>query len=413
MSTLAGRRVLLGITGGIAAYKGPLIVRELTAAGATVRVVLSRAAAEFVTPLALQAVSHHAVGVDLFDPTYEQQIGHIELARWPDLILVAPATAHLLARLAHGLCDDLLTTVLTATRAPVVLAPAMNTQMWAHHAVARNVAQLRQDGYHIVPPDSGELACQEVGAGRMPDPPELRLACLQALTPPILRGRRLVITAGPTAEPIDPVRFLTNRSSGKMGYAIAQAAALAGAQVTLVSGPTALTAPWGVQRVAVESAREMRDAVFAHALQPGAQAHAVIKAAAVADYRPQHVADQKIKKTPGPMSLPLERNPDILGELCDLPAPQRPLLVGFAAETQDVERLAAEKLQRKPVDLLVANRVSGPDSAFGADTSSVLFLTPRESLGWFGPAPKETTAAEIVRRVALLLDARPAGDDAP
>lgn len=402
-STLHGKKILLGVSGGIAAYKAPFLVRALTAEGCEVRCVLTLAARQFVTPLALQAVSHQPVGLDLFDPAYEQQIGHIELARWPDAILLAPATAHLIARIAHGLCDDLLTTLICATTAPVLVAPAMNTQMWRNPAVVDNVERLRTRlGHRIIPPDAGELACQEVGDGRLPDPPVLLDALAEALTPaePLLVGRKVVVTAGPTAEAIDPVRFITNHASGKMGYAIAAAAAAAGARVVLVSGPTRLQTPRGVQRVDVRSARQMRDAVFAHAVDGDDRADAVVKAAAVADYRPAEAADHKLKKAPGPITLHLERTDDILAQLCALPEPRRPFLVGFAAETHNVEELALAKLQRKPVDLLVANLVGGPTSAFGADTSTILFVTPDRRVEPFGPASKSATALEIIRRIA-------------
>ena len=398
---LSGKNILLGISGGIAAYKGPMIVRELVRAGATVRVVLTRGATQFVAPLALQAVSHAPVGVDLFDPAYEEQIGHIEMARWPDAILIAPATAHLIGRAAHGLCDDLLTTVLCATTAPVVVAPAMNTQMLANPAVQDNIARLRDRlGYQIVTPDSGELACQEVGAGRMPDPPILLEAVARALATPLLQGRRVLVTAGPTIEPIDPVRFISNRSSGKMGFAIARLAArLGAAQVTLIAGPSSVETPPGVARVNVESAAQMHQAVFDRVLDPheGSRPHVVVKAAAVADWTPQQAAEHKLKKQQADeqMALPMRRTRDILKELGQLDDHERPFLIGFAAETRNVEEYAAGKLLSKRADMIVGNIVLGPESAFGADRSSVVFFDRDGRQQEHGPAAKEELAAAL------------------
>lgn len=396
---LTGKRILLGISGGIAAYKGPMVVRALIKAGAEVRVVITRGAAQFVTPMALQAVSHHPVGQDLFDPAYEDQIGHIELARWPDAILVAPTTAHMLAKMAHGLCDDLLTTVLTATRAPVILAPAMNTQMFRHPAVEANMALLeRREGYHLLAPDSGELACQETGPGRMPDPEDLVEAVERALTPQTMTNTRVLVTAGPTREALDPVRFLSNPSSGKMGFAIARAAARQGATVTLVTGPVHLPTPKGVERVDVVSADDMHRAVTSRARHMDV----IVKAAAVADWRPAHSAEHKMKKTPGEMSIPMTRTQDILAGLGAMDDEVRPTLVGFAAETRDLTQYAQDKLTRKNLDMIVANQVRGPQSAFGADQSSVIFLDRRREPTPFGPASKDAIADALWRHVGSL-----------
>ena len=396
---LHGKRVILGISGGIAAYKGPALVRALVEAGAEVRVILTRSAVEFVAPLALQAVSHNAVGLDLFDPAYEAQIGHIELARWADAVLVAPTTANLLARLAYGLCDDLLTTVLCATRAPVVLAPAMNSQMLAHPAVQANLALLAaREGHLIVQPDQGALACQEIGPGRMPDPEVLIAALAGALSPRRLEGRRALITAGPTREAIDPVRFLSNPSSGKMGFAVARAAALLGARVTLVAGPVSLPDPVGVERIDVVSAEEMFEAVMARVQHPDPdqRPEVVVKAAAVADWRPAQVADHKVKKTEGEqLTLVMERTRDIRAGLGALPDDRRPILVGFAAETRDLDRYALDKLNRKNLDMIVANQVSGPTSAFGADLNAVTLFDRQGGRVDLGPAPKDEIAAGI------------------
>lgn len=392
---LANTRILLGISGGIAAYKGPALVRALSAAGAEVRVVLTASATQFVAPLALQAVSHNAVGVDLFDPAYEAQIGHIELARWPDAILIAPATANLIARVRLGLCDDLLTTVLCATTAPVALAPAMNAQMFLNPAVQENLDALRaRHGYRVIAPDSGQLACQEVGPGRMPDPPVLIEALAATLAPQLLKGRRVVVTAGPTREAIDPVRFISNRATGKMGFALARVAARMGAHATLVAGPTHLDTPPGVERIDVTSAADMHRAVFAQ-LDRDTPPDAVVKSAAVADWTPATTADHKVKKTPEVPALPLTRTRDILADLGALDDEARPFLIGFAAETQDLERYALDKLTRKRADMLVANNVLGPSSAFGADSSSVIVYTKTGGREPLGPSPKADLAVRI------------------
>lgn len=394
---LAGRKVLLGLTGGIAAYKGPALVRELTGAGAEVRVVATESALRFVAPLSLQAVSGHPVASDLFDPAFEHEIGHIELARWPDVVLVAPATASFLARTRAGLCSDLLGTVICATEAPVVIAPAMNTQMWLHTAVQENVASLsRWPGYHVVQPDSGELACKEVGAGRLPDPPVLLEAVRGALGDGPLVGRRVLVTAGPTREPLDPVRFLSNHSSGKMGYAFAAQAAALGAEVTLVSGPVTLPTPPGVTRVDVVTAAQMCEAVLTRV----AQTDIVVKVAAVADWRPAQAADHKRKKTGGPLSVAFERTQDILATLGNLPDGERPVLVGFAAETGDVESYARGKVKSKNLDYIVANIVGGPNSTFGADDAEILLIDRAGTATPMGPAPKGAIARAVLDRVA-------------
>lgn len=390
-------KVLLGVTGGIAAYKAAALVREFKRRGDEVRVVMTHGAQEFISPLTLQVLSQEPVGTAIFDPTYESQIGHIELARWPDVVLVAPATAQVISKMAQGMADDLLTTVLLATRAPVVVAPAMNTQMYLHPAVQDNMRRLVEVcGYQLVTPDAGELACQEVGPGRLPDPPVLLEAVDRALTPQRLTGKTVLISAGPTREHIDPARFISNPSTGKMGYALAQAAARQGAFVTLVSGPTGLEAPIGVERVSVTTAVQMHEQIMARA----ADADVVVKVAAVADWRPADPSEQK--RTKGEMSgqLALVRNPDILAGLGERFGPGQtpgPLLVGFAAESHDVLERGIAKLARKNAHMLIANQIGGASNAFGADESSayVIFAGQAQPTRALGPAPKLTLSGQI------------------
>jgi phosphopantothenoylcysteine decarboxylase/phosphopantothenate--cysteine ligase len=362
---LRGRQVVLGICGGIAAYKAAEAARLLIKEGAVVQVVMTQAAQAFIGELTLQALTGRAVRSTLFDAQHEAAMGHIELARWADTVLIAPATADFLAKIAVGLADDLLTTLCLATRAPLIVAPAMNQAMWSHAATADNVARLTDRGVRVVGPDSGEQACGDNGPGRMVEPAELVAALLPRCGR--LEGRKVLVTAGPTREPIDPVRFIANRSSGKMGFAIAAAAAAAGASVTLVSGPVALSTPHGVERVAVESAQEMHRAVM-QAL-PGTELF--IGCAAVADYRPLAVADQKIKKNAEEMTLRLGRNPDILADVAA--TRPRPFCVGFAAETEDVESYAERKRRTKGVDMVAANRV-GAALGFDEDQNELLVL---------------------------------------
>lgn len=388
-------RILLGITGGIAAYKTPDLVRRLRERGAEVQVVVTAAAQQFVTPMALQAVSGRAVRESLWDPAAEAAMGHIELARWADAVLVAPATAEFMARLVHGRADDLLATLCVATAAPLHLAPAMNRLMWANPATQANVAALRARGVVLHGPASGEQACGESGEGRMLEPAELADAvCGSLAASRPLAGRKVVVSAGPTRERLDPVRFLTNRSSGKMGYAVAQAAREAGAEVVLVSGPVALPTPPGVTRVDVETAREMYDAV--HAAVRGADAY--IGAAAVADYQPARVSAGKIKKDAPTMTLELVKAPDILASVAALEP--RPFVVGFAAETERVEEHARAKLARKRLDLIAANRV-GDGLAFDRDDNALVVL-------WDGGREELATAGklELARRLVAMVAAR-------
>lgn len=398
MNALNHKHILLGVTGGIAAYKTPEVVRRLRDAGADVRVVLTPAAAAFVTPLTLQAVSGRPVHQDLLSAEAESGMGHIELARWADLVLVAPATADFMARLAHGFADDLLAACCRATRAPIAIAPAMNVGMWQNAATQRNLRQLADDGVRVFGPASGSQACGEVGEGRMLEPLELVAACAAAFGGGALAGRRVVVSAGPTFEDLDPVRFIGNRSSGRMGYAVAQAAREAGASVTLISGPVALADPAGIAVQRVRSAREMRDAVLAAV----ADADVYIGTAAVADYRPAAQAAQKIKKDRDAFAIELVRNPDILSEVATLP--RRPFTVGFAAETDDVLAYARRKLDDKRLDLIAANAV-GAGLGFETDDNALTLLWPggqRE----LPRASKAALARELIGVIAERLDAR-------
>ena len=398
MSSLAltDRKILLIVGGGIAAYKALELVRLLKKAGAEVRAVLTDSGAAFVTPLSLAALTGHPVRMGLFLPDDETTMGHIELSRWADLVVVAPATAGLIGKAANGLADDLASTTLLATDKRVLLAPAMNVRMWLHPAVQANVERLKGfPGFHgmaVVGPDDGEMACGEFGPGRMAEPAAILSAIEGLLAGPdgrSLAGRHAVVTAGPTFEPIDPVRGLTNRSSGKQGYAIAAALAARGAVVTLVSGPTALAVPVGVTRVDVESALDMQAATTA-----ALPADIAVLSAAVADWRVDTVAGGKIKKAPGgPPTLSLIENPDILAGLAT-PGPMRPsLVIGFAAETTDLEANARSKLSRKGCDWIVGNDVSGP--VFGADGNTVLLVTRDGAEAW-----PRLTKTEVASRLA-------------
>ncbi len=367
MSSLSGKRILLGISGGIAAYKTPELVRRLRDAGATVRVVMTHAATTFITPLTLQATSGNPVHTELLDHTAEAGMGHIELSRWPDAVLIAPATANRMARLAVGLADDLLSTLCLALAegVPLCLAPAMNHRMWSAPATMHNRDTLLARGVHLFGPTNGPQACGEVGLGRMEEPQHLVEDLARLFVRPWLAGQSLLITAGPTREALDPVRFLSNRSSGKMGYALAAAAAAMGAQVTLVTGPTSLPTPPNVRRIDVVSAQEMLGAVLDHIRDCGI----FIACAAVADYRPVVTAPHKIKKQgENTMALVLERTEDIVATVSALP--QRPFVVGFAAETEQLEANALKKLHNKGLDMVVANWVGG-EIGFESDDNAL------------------------------------------
>ncbi|CAM3030460.1 bifunctional phosphopantothenoylcysteine decarboxylase/phosphopantothenate--cysteine ligase CoaBC [Vibrio mytili] len=377
MQTLAGKKILLGISGGIAAYKCAELTRRLIERGAQVQVVMTKAAKEFITPLTMQAVSGNPVSDSLLDPAAEASMGHIELAKWADIVLLAPATADLIARMAAGMGNDLLTTLVLATDAPVAVSPAMNQQMYQNVATQENIATLARRGMHIWGPAAGEQACGDVGPGRMLEPMQLVHLCEQFFQPKLLAGKSILISAGPTREALDPVRYLTNHSSGKMGYALASAAAQMGATVTLVSGPVSLNAPSGVARIDVSSAQEMYDAVMENAVSHDA----FISCAAVADYRPQDVASQKLKKTENNdhMVIKMVKNPDIVASVSAL-TEQRPFTVGFAAETNDVETYARGKLAKKNLDMICANDVSVAGQGFNSSNNALTLFWPEGEL---------------------------------
>jgi phosphopantothenoylcysteine decarboxylase/phosphopantothenate--cysteine ligase len=388
------RRILLIVGGGIAAYKACELIRLARKAGIGVKCVLTAGGAHFITPMTLAALSENQVYTNLFDLKDEAEMGHIQLSREADLVVVAPATADLLAKMAAGIADDLATTLLLATDKPVLAAPAMNVRMWQHAATRRNVARLRADGVTILDPDEGPMACGEYGPGRLPEPEAILAAIQQALGSPAaesrLAGRHVLVTAGPTHEPIDPVRYLANRSSGRQGFAIAEALAELGARVTLVAGPVSLPTPAGVVRIDVETAQEMANAVAA-----ALPADAAVMVAAVADWRPD-AAPRKLKKGEGPPALQLAENPDILALLGQ--SPRRPrLLIGFAAETDDVVAHATAKRSRKGADWIVANDVSG--DVMGGDDNAVHLITADGVEPW-AHMPKSEVAARLAGRIA-------------
>jgi phosphopantothenoylcysteine decarboxylase/phosphopantothenate--cysteine ligase len=393
MGVLFKRNVLLGITGGIAAYKSAQLVRDLQEAGATVRVVMTRGATEFITPLTLQALSGQPVHLDLLDSTAEAAMGHIELARWADLVVVAPATADFIARLCAGRADDLLTTLCLATDAPLLLAPAMNQAMWRDPATTANINLLHERGIHTTGPVDGSQACGDVGPGRMEEPALITDAAAGLFSSRLLDGCRVTITAGPTREALDPVRYISNHSSGKMGYAISRQCVETGARTRLISGPVALEVPEGVEPVHVISAQEMYDA----ALQQMGDCDIFIACAAVADYRPAICAGNKIKKSASTMQIELVRNPDIVSAVAAHEL--RPYTVGFAAETQDVERYAADKLQDKNLDMIVANDVSGEVGGFNSDNNAatIIWQGGQQSVAL---TSKQRLAATLVELIA-------------
>ncbi|MCM2314405.1 MAG: bifunctional phosphopantothenoylcysteine decarboxylase/phosphopantothenate--cysteine ligase CoaBC [Thermoanaerobaculia bacterium] len=394
--------IVLGVSGGIAAYKAPDLVRRLQDTGAAVRVILTPNAARFVSPLSLAAVSNHGVVVEQWGDPSSGGVDHIEIARWAQLLLVAPATANIIAKLATGIADDALTTYALAHRGPIAIAPAMNTFMLGHPTVQQNLATLRARGVHVIEPDAGLLACGDEGAGRMPDPEALAARAAAILGPRDLDGVAVLVTAGPTREAIDPVRYISNRSSGKMGYAIAEAARRRGARVVLVSGPTALQPPAGVELVSVTTAEEMHREVMARA----AASAIVVKAAAVADFTPVEKAEQKIKKKDGveALQISLRKTPDILAALGALPV--RPFLVAFAAETNDVESHARKKLEKKGADLIVANDVSDASIGFDSPQNEVVVIG-RD--GWIERLPKAGKAVIAERILDIVVAKRARG----
>jgi phosphopantothenoylcysteine decarboxylase / phosphopantothenate---cysteine ligase len=407
MSALAGKRLVLGVTGGISAYKAAELCRLLRKAEAEVRVVMTKAACEFITPLTMQTLSNHPVALNLFDPGEESQIGHIRLADEADAVVIAPATADAIARFAGGLADDLLAAVVLATKAPVLLAPAMNVNMWENPLTQGNLNRLVSDGrFTTVGPDAGELACGWVGAGRLVDPGEIVAAVERLLSRKrSLAGRRVVVTAGPTFEAIDDVRFLGNRSSGKMGFALAGAAARRGAEVTLIAGPVSLATPAGVNRVDVESALDMQ-----RALAPALAADVVVMTAAVSDFRPASRAPGKLsRRTGAPDAVALAVNPDILAELGKPRSGPRPLLVGFAAEVAGeglVER-ARRKLEEKGCDVVAANDVSAPGLGFGSDRNALTLVFNDGHVIPLPPAPKPLLAEAVWDHLLPLIDGGP------
>ncbi|HEU0264541.1 MAG TPA: bifunctional phosphopantothenoylcysteine decarboxylase/phosphopantothenate--cysteine ligase CoaBC [Geobacterales bacterium] len=392
-----GKTIILGVTGGIAVYKAVELLRLLTKGGATVHVIMTRAACEFVTPLTFQTLSQNPVHTELFSLISEQEIGHIALADRADLFIIAPATANVIGKIANGLADDLLTTTVMATKAPVLVAPAMNVNMYQNPLYRINEEKLRQHGYHLLQPVKGELACGWQGEGKLPDPAVILEAAIGILSPKDLAGERVLVTAGPTREEIDPVRFLSNHSSGKMGFALATAARRRGAHVTLVSGPTALPDPWGVEVVRVTSAKEMREAVLAHY----EDSTVVLKSAAVADFRPRSRAGSKVKKGEGVPLLELVPNPDILAELGK--QKERQFLVGFAAETDNLDRYASHKLQEKNLDMVVANDVSQEGAGFNVDTNIVTLFFRDGTNERLPQLPKGEVAERILDRIAQRL----------
>ncbi len=404
--SLSGKRVLLGISAGIAAYKSALITRLLKQAGCEVRVVMTDGAQAFITPMTLQALSGEPVRTSLLDADAEAGMGHIELARWADVVLIAPATADLIARLVHGLADDLLTTLCLASDAPKLIAPAMNQAMWRNPATQRNIAMLNGDGWQLIGPEAGDQACGDTGPGRMSEPDDIVAALFSRLAPPAgaATGKHVVITAGPTREALDPVRYLTNHSSGKMGYALATAALEQGARVTLISGPVALSTPFGAERIAVETAADMHQ----KAMRLAPTADVFIGCAAVSDYRAAETAEHKLKKTDNSDSLTLTliKNPDIIAEVAALDATQRPpVVVGFAAETRDVRHYAESKLKRKALDMIVANDVSAVGLGFGSDDNAawLLWRTPSGNVSEHqSPQPKIQLARAVIQRALTL-----------
>lgn len=394
---LTGKKIVVGVTGGIAAYKACDLVSRLKKRGAQVRVVLTEHACQFVQPLSFETLSGNPAYTDSFDRKYE--IGHVALAKWADLLLIAPATANCMAKMACGIADDLLSTTCLAVRCPVLVAPAMNSAMWRNPATQANLELLRSRGVHFVGPEAGHLACGDDDVGRMSEPEQI-VEAVDAILNPLrdLEGMKVLVTAGPTVERIDPVRYITNRSTGKMGYALAEAARDRGANVTLISGPTQLTAPQGVEFVHIESSAQLCAAV----LERGAMADVVIQAAAPADFRPKSVAERKIKKTGESMTLELEATTDIAAELGKRKQPGQ-ILVAFAAETNDVMDNARGKLAKKNADLVVANDVSRSDAGFGVDTNVITLITS-EDVRALEKMSKSAAADAILSRVRELRD---------
>ncbi len=393
---LQNKEVLLGVTGGIAAYKSVLLLRELTKAGANVNVIMTQSATNFVGPLTFQTLSGNPVTTEIFTLFASSEIGHVSLANRADLLVIAPATANIIGKIANGIADDFLTTMVMATTVPVLFAPAMNTNMWASPVVQRNISSLKEMGYHFMEPAEGELACGVEGRGKLADIDAIMDEVKALLSPDDLRGEKILISAGPTEEAIDPVRCLTNRSSGKMGYNLAAVARRRGAEVTLVSGPTAELEAWGVRVIPVKTAVEMANAINANL--DGVTT--VIMAAAVADFRPARQAAEKIKREAGHYCLELEPNPDILAGIGR--RPDKPFLVGFAAETSKLREHAGEKIRRKNLDMIVANDVTAPGAGFGVDTNIITIIDREGKAVDYPLMSKEQAAGVIFDRILEL-----------
>lgn len=398
MEILTDKEIILGVTGGIAAYKTAELVRELIKKGARVHVVMTRNAQEFITPLTFQTLSGNPVQTDLFSLHQDSKIGHVALAGMAHLVAIVPATANIMGKVAHGIADDFLSTMIMASRSPVLFAPSMNVNMWESVAVQQNVEKLKKACYHFIGPEEGDLACEVIGKGRLAAVVDIVERIEGLLTEKDMNGNRILITAGPTHEPIDPVRFITNRSSGRMGFALAKMATRRGADVILISGPTHLPVPGGnIRFISVGTASEMREAV----LEQYKECSVIIKAAAVSDYHPKSVSKQKLKKLDASASLELERNPDIIGEIGSLKGDR--VLIGFAAETRDLIANARKKLKEKHLDLIVANDVSRSDSGFATETNKVVII---DSRGKVDPLPlksKDEVANIILERVVEIL----------
>jgi phosphopantothenoylcysteine decarboxylase / phosphopantothenate---cysteine ligase len=393
---LKGKKIVLGVTGGIAAYKAAELVRELVRAEAEIYVVMTKSAQAFVTPLTFQTLSGNKVVTELFSLIEESEIGHISLADRAEVMVIAPATANVIGKIASGIADDLLTTIVMATQAPVLIAPAMNVHMWENPLCQENIRKLRSRGYHFIDPEAGELACGYEGKGRLAEVPTIAQRIRGLLSPQDLRGETVLITAGPTEEPIDPVRFISNRSSGKMGFSLASAATRRGAEVLLVSGPTDLLFPPGVKGIRVQTAAEMHDAVLGNL----EKSSILIMAAAVSDYRPRQRSPEKIKKSSGSLVVDLELNPDILAE-----AGKRKgncFIVGFAAETENLLQNARRKLAEKNLDLIVANDVSQPGAGFQVDTNIAKFIEPNGHIDDLPLMSKEELADRLFSRILQL-----------
>ncbi|KTC82234.1 bifunctional phosphopantothenoylcysteine decarboxylase/phosphopantothenate--cysteine ligase CoaBC [Legionella cherrii] len=396
MQDFIGKKILLGVCGGVAAYKSAYLIRELTRAGAEVQVVMTQSAQEFVSPLLMQALSGNSARTELFDAEAERAMGHIELARWADYLVIVPASANILAKMAQGIADDLLSTLYLVAEVPVIVCPAMNHSMWAHPATQANCTILRERGAIFVGPEEGSQACGEQGFGRVSEVEHIMSALRLSEVHQLLAGKKVLVTAGPTREPLDPVRYISNYSSGKMGYAMAEAAAMAGAQVTLISGPTSLQASAGIKRIQVESAQEMLDAVMQEMPTDGI----FIGTAAVADYRVESPASEKMKKkSHEEMTLKLIKNPDILSRVAD--SARASCVVGFAAETTDVVHYATEKLQRKKLDMIVANSV-GKGLGFDSEVNQVIIITKNKQIE-LPLTHKTRLAGQIIAIIAATL----------